>query len=177
MVRPGENHHLEGVRESLLVDLPVASEAKVGLEEGLRVECGAELDQRRDLPIARVPPNVGRTRRDDHGLTGLDQPFLGADPELRRPAADLEPLLLEGMDMRCRHESRWAEVQVHLHQLAAGVTGALPKDDSLAGNGMDQRVVFCADPGGLTSRDRVGSDDGQKLPSQLANALRPTLSA
>src|SRR5215213_3843877 len=142
VVGPREDHHLQSVRQSLLVDLSVASQAEVGLEERLGIEGRPKLDERRDLAIARVPPDVRRTRRNDHDLAGLVLPFLAADTEYRRPAADLKALLLRRVHVRCGDEAGWPQVQVHLHQLPTGVAGALAEDDSLAGHRMYQRVLL-----------------------------------
>src|SRR5438094_5601427 len=95
--RRREHHHLQRVRQAVLADLPITSEAEERLEERLRVERRAEADQRGDLVIAGVPPDVRRARRDDGDLARLVEAPLAGDTEHRGCAADLEALLLVGM--------------------------------------------------------------------------------
>jgi hypothetical protein len=58
VVVAGKDHHLERVREAALADLAVGREPEERLEEGLDVQRRPELDERRDLLVARVPPDV-----------------------------------------------------------------------------------------------------------------------
>jgi hypothetical protein len=64
---------------------------------------------------------MGDAGRHDGDLAGLIQALFPPDPDHDRGSADLEPLLLVGMDMRSRDESAGRQVQVELEQLAAGI--------------------------------------------------------
>jgi hypothetical protein len=66
----GEDGHLEWVRQALLVHLAVGCQTEERLEERLRVERRSELDEGGGLLLARVPPDMGRARRDYDDLAG-----------------------------------------------------------------------------------------------------------
>jgi len=51
---------------TVLVDFAVAGKTVHGLEEGLSVEGGSELDQHMALFFPADPPRVGHPRGDDH---------------------------------------------------------------------------------------------------------------
>jgi len=109
------------------------------LEQLLHPQRGAHLDHDERLVVARVREVVAYTGRDDDRFTWSGDDPLAADSEAHRAVHDLEPLLLQRVDMQASRypTPRWKR-QLDGQQFAVRLRGRFAERDPLSTRGVRQ---------------------------------------
>jgi hypothetical protein len=133
----------ERIRQAAAVRPAVGGEREHRLDECLEAERGADLGDEAQLAVGRVAEPVQRAGLDHHDVAGPGDDLLAADRELGLAGDDLEPLRLEGVDVRGCDEAVGLDGHVDQDALACRIGGGLQERHALAGDRVDQ-CVSCA---------------------------------
>src|SRR5262249_5074355 len=136
-----DQRELERARVALPVDLPVPGEADERLEQLLRSQRGAQLEERLHLLVRDREEAVrGRGGHDDR-VARLEHAVLAAEVEAELAGEDLVTLGLARVQMLADEETLRSEEELVLEGLAAGLIGRPAEDDPLASGGILQDLL------------------------------------
>src|SRR5712691_3184842 len=157
-------HHgdLQRVREAAPAELAVPPETEELLETFLGPQGGAELDEHVQLVVAVVPEPVDGPSRHHDALAGLCALQPPADPNPRPPRDDLEPLLLQRVDVGKRHRSARAKEIVEREHGTARVVGRPPEHEPFAGDRVLERRALLRHHGRSYEHRIASSTDSER---------------